>query len=186
MGGSTGAQDPNSTGGPPPSAAPRVNNNVQSNFKRQNTVDTATIKENTPRYSGSRPATATAVTSKTSSSQQGGVTSPKSRGITKSNTMSNATGRAALGQPVIDKRRSAYDGKISTSTDKTNQLDSDALGENCAEPKVKGSSASVACPGSNTVRSGSNASISSANATASAALMTTEAASISSNPEKQE
>ena len=57
--------------GPPPSAAPRVNNNVQSNFKRQNTVDTATIKENTPRYSGSRPATATAVTSKTSSSQQG-------------------------------------------------------------------------------------------------------------------
>ena len=59
-------------------------------------------------------------------------------------------------------------------------------GENCAEPKVKGSSASVACPGSNTVRSGSNASISSANATASAALMTTEAASISSNPEKQE
>ena len=57
----------------------------------------------------------------------GGVTSPKSRGITKSNTMSNATGRAALGQPVIDKRRSAYDGKISTSTDKTNQLDSDAL-----------------------------------------------------------
>jgi hypothetical protein len=37
--------------------------------------------------------------------------------------MSNATGRAALGQPVIDKRRSAYEGKISTSSDKTNQLD---------------------------------------------------------------
>merc|ERR1711935_150328 len=119
--GSTGAQDSNGGGGagsggnPPPSAAPRVNNNIQSNFKRQNTVDTATIKENTPRYSGSRPATATATTSKT---QQGkiAVTSPKSRGITKSNTMSNATGRAVLGQP--DKRRSAYDGKISTSTDK--------------------------------------------------------------------
>lgn len=55
------------------------------------------------------------------------VTSPKIRGITKSNTMSNATGRAALGQPIADKRRSAYDGKISTSTDKTNQLDTDAL-----------------------------------------------------------
>merc|ERR1711935_1096390 len=121
--GSTGAQDSNGGGGagsggnPPPSAAPRVNNNIQSNFKRQNTVDTATIKENTPRYSGSRPATATAATSKT----QQAVTSPKSRGITKSNTMSNATGRAVLGQP--DKRRSAYDGKISTSTDKTNALD---------------------------------------------------------------
>ena len=76
--GSTGAQDSSGTGpgtggngaNPPPSAAPRVNNNIQSNFKRQNTVDTATIKENTPRYSGSRPATATAATSKT---QQGKI-----------------------------------------------------------------------------------------------------------------
>merc|ERR1711936_860191 len=99
------------------------------------------IKENTPRYSGSRPATATAVTSKTSSSQQQAVTSPKSRGITKSNTMSNATGRAVLGQP--DKRRSAYDGKISTSTDKTNQLDSDAL-KLPLSPTGRGSSAAAA------------------------------------------
>ena len=46
-----------------------MNNNINSgNFKRQNTVDTATIKENTPRYSGSRPATATAASTKTSSS----------------------------------------------------------------------------------------------------------------------
>jgi len=143
--GSTGAQDSNGGGTgtgsganqPPPSAAPRVNNNIQSNFKRQNTVDTATIKENTPRYSGSRPATATAATSKT----QQAVTSPKSRGITKSNTMSNATGRAVLGQP--DKRRSAYDGKISTSTDKTNQLDSDAL-KLPLSPTGRGSSAAAA------------------------------------------
>lgn len=146
--GSTGAQDSNGGGGagsggnPPPSAAPRVNNNIQSNFKRQNTVDTATIKENTPRYSGSRPATATATTSKT---QQGkiAVTSPKSRGITKSNTMSNATGRAALGQPIADKRRSAYDGKIMTSTDKTNQLDADAL-KLPLSPTGRGSSAAAA------------------------------------------
>jgi len=146
--GSTGAQESNGGGtgtgnaAPPPSAAPRVNNNIQSNFKRQNTVDTATIKENTPRYSGSRPATATAATSKT---QQGkiAVTSPKSRGITKSNTMSNATGRAVLGQPIADKRRSAYDGKISTSTDKTNQLDSDAL-KLPLSPTGRGSSAAAA------------------------------------------
>jgi len=146
--GSTGAQDSNGGGGagsggnPPPSAAPRVNNNIQPNFKRQNTVDTATIKENTPRYSGSRPATATATTSKT---QQGkiAVTSPKSRGITKSNTMSNATGRAALGQPIADKRRSAYDGKIMTSTDKTNQLDADAL-KLPLSPTGRGSSAAAA------------------------------------------
>ena len=56
----------------PPSAAPRINNNnnsnshTQSNFKRQNTVDTASIKENTARLStiSSRPATATTPTSK--------------------------------------------------------------------------------------------------------------------------
>ena len=40
--------------------------------------------------------------------------------------MSNATGRSVLGQPVIDKRRSAYEAtKLSTSSDKTNQLDAD-------------------------------------------------------------
>jgi MAP/microtubule affinity-regulating kinase len=127
--------------GPPPTAAPRVNNNIQSNFKRQNTVDTATIKENTPRYSGSRPATATAASTKTPSSS--GVTSPKNRGITKSNTMSNATGRAALGQPVIDKRRSAYDGKISTSTDKTNQLDTSEGLKTPLSPSGRGSSAAA-------------------------------------------
>ncbi len=43
---------------------------------------------------------------------------PKSR-ITKSNTMSNATGRSVLGQPSVEKRRSAFEAtKLSTSTDK--------------------------------------------------------------------
>ena len=60
--------------GPPPN--PR-NNNIapSSGFKRQNTVDTATIKENTTRYSGmppsSRPSTANAPSTK-------GVISPGS------------------------------------------------------------------------------------------------------------
>jgi len=59
-----------------------------------------------------------------------GVTSPKVRGITKSNTMSNATGRSAMGPGSMhdNKRRSAYEtsggrdggpGKLSGSTDKT-------------------------------------------------------------------
>ena len=59
-----------------------------------------------------------------------GITSPKVRGITKSNTMSNATGRSVGGQVGMhDKqRRSAYEpsggrdgaaGKLSGSTDKT-------------------------------------------------------------------
>ena len=59
-----------------------------------------------------------------------GVTSPKVRGITKSNTMSNATGRSVIGPVNMhdNKRRSAYEtsvgrdggpGKLSGSTDKT-------------------------------------------------------------------
>jgi hypothetical protein len=56
-----------------------------------------------------------------------GGTPPKSR-ITKSNTMSNATGRTALGQANIDKRRSAIEAvKLSSSNDKTNILDSESL-----------------------------------------------------------
>ena len=50
-----------------------------------------------------------------------GTTSPKSR-ITKSNTMSNATGRAWTGQAPANNRRSAYEtSKLSTSTEKANQ-----------------------------------------------------------------
>ena len=59
--------------GPQPNA--RNNNVTSSGFKRQNTVDPATIKENTTRYSGmppsSRPSTANAPSTK-------GVISPGS------------------------------------------------------------------------------------------------------------
>ncbi len=53
---------------------------------------------------------------------------PKSR-ITKSNTMSNATGRAVLGQTGVDKRRSAFEAtKFSTSSDKNDEdLESDFM-----------------------------------------------------------
>ena len=54
------------TAGPPPNN--RNNNVTSSGFKRQNTVDPATIKENTTRYSGmppsSRPSTANAPSTK--------------------------------------------------------------------------------------------------------------------------
>merc|ERR1719414_2050868 len=126
----------NSTGPPPNN---RNNNVTSSGFKRQNTVDPATIKENTTRYSGmppsSRPSTANAPSTKgiispgSTHTPDTRVTSPKVRGITKSNTMSNATGRSAIGPGNIhdNKRRSAYEtsagrdggpGKLSGSTDK--------------------------------------------------------------------
>merc|ERR1719192_145380 len=115
----------------PPSAAPMsANNNQTSNFKRQNTVDSATIKANNDaRMSGTpgRPSTGgvSSNNSKSSSSnaESRTPTSPKARGITKSNTMSNATGRGVAGVAAAN-RRSAIDPTLkSSSTDKTNILD---------------------------------------------------------------
>ena len=87
-----------------------------SNFKRTNTVDAATIKENSPRYGGGvRPSTAVgggaaggATPTKSSAAAAAAAadrtTSPKGR-ITKSNTMSTATGRTMLGQAQVNNRR---------------------------------------------------------------------------------
>jgi len=119
----------------PPSAAPMSANNNQttSNFKRQNTVDSATIKANNDaRMSGtpSRPSTGGVGTNNSKSSSSSAdsrtPTSPKARGITKSNTMSNATGRGVASVAAAN-RRSAIDPSLkSSSTDKTNILDGDS------------------------------------------------------------
>jgi len=139
-----GANGGESNGGQgPPSAAPISTNNNQttSNFKRQNTVDSATIKANNDaRMSSSvssRPSTggvttSSSASSKTPSSNTGSdsrtPTSPKSRGITKSNTMSNATGRNVISGVTAANRRSVVDSQLKcSSTDKTNALDGDSL-----------------------------------------------------------
>jgi len=156
--GSTGAENstttcelpsgPGSNGGEsqggqgPPSAVPMSTNNNQtttSNFKRQNTVDSATIKANndarmsstTPSRPSTGGVTSSNSSSKTPASSTGSdsrtPTSPKARGITKSNTMSNATGRN-VSQSVAANRRSAIDPQLKcSSTDKTNALDGDSL-----------------------------------------------------------
>merc|ERR1719206_986630 len=55
-------------------------------------------------------------------------TSPKARGITKSNTMSNATGRGVASVASANNRRSAIDPQLkSSSTDKTNVMGVDSL-----------------------------------------------------------
>jgi len=126
----------------PPSAVPMSTNNNQtttSNFKRQNTVDSATIKANndarmsstTPSRPSTGGVTSSNSSSKTPASSTGSdsrtPTSPKARGITKSNTMSNATGRN-VSQSVAANRRSAIDPQLKcSSTDKTNALDGDSL-----------------------------------------------------------
>jgi len=116
----------------PPTAVPRSNQTNSSNFKRQNTVDSATIKENTGRlaassgHTPSRPSTASA-TKSTDTPRSSNTTSPKARGITKSNTMSNATGRAAIGGTSVNRRSAIGCEQKSSSSDKTNMMGVDGL-----------------------------------------------------------
>merc|ERR1719215_1922284 len=117
----------------PPSAVPMSTNNNQttpSNFKRQNTVDSATIKANNEsRMSSStpsRPSTGGVTSNSKTSSDSKTPTSPKARGITKSNTMSNATGRVAA-RTAADRRTVADSQLKCSSSDKTNALDGDSL-----------------------------------------------------------
>ncbi|XP_014249998.1 serine/threonine-protein kinase MARK2-like isoform X4 [Cimex lectularius] len=122
-----------------------------SNFKRQNTVDTATIKENTARLN-SRPAknaTSTLPVLDTS-----GVSSPgKPRGVTKSNTMSGnrslATTTATAGGTVSRRSTFSYDTK-SSSNEKTNTAGEtpnlggmDTLGRSGTKGHVKSASISA-------------------------------------------
>lgn len=120
----------------PPTAVPRTANNNQtttSNFKRQNTVDSATIKANNDaRLSSTTPSRPSTGGGSTKTPAGAGTdsrtpTSPKARGITKSNTMSNATGRGVANVASAN-RRSAIDPQLkSSSTDKTNVMGVDSL-----------------------------------------------------------
>jgi len=120
----------------PPTAVPRTANNNQtttSNFKRQNTVDSATIKANNDaRLSSTTPSRPSTGGGSTKTPAGAGTdsrtpTSPKARGITKSNTMSNATGRGVASVASAN-RRSAIDPQLkSSSTDKTNIMGVDSL-----------------------------------------------------------
>ena len=57
----------------------------------------------------------------------GGPTSPKARGITKSNTMSNATGRVAVGGSAANRRSAIGCEQKSSSSDKTNVVGMDSV-----------------------------------------------------------
>ncbi|XP_021963985.1 MAP/microtubule affinity-regulating kinase 3 isoform X8 [Folsomia candida] len=140
------------------------------NFKRQNTVDSATIKENTARISAAnnaaginstRPVSATVKTANTPSSlDTGAANSPKPRGITKSNTMTGTGNRSnPIGGSVGRSGRSAvgYEAKAS-SNEKTNAVGDSATsgallpvgggGEVGARAKGHTKSASISAAGS--------------------------------------
>jgi len=133
----------------PPTAVPRSNQTNSSNFKRQNTVDSATIKENTGRlaassgHTPSRPSTASA-TKSTDTPRSSNTTSPKARGITKSNTMSNATGRAAIGGTSVNRRSAIGCEQKSSSSDKTNMMGVDGLNSSSGTPGPANSTAVAA------------------------------------------
>jgi len=125
----------------PPAAIPRASNNhtTSSNFKRQNTVDSATIKENTARLSqhssGTTPQrSSTAGTQKATDNGTRAPTSPTTRGITKSNTMSNATGRQVVGGSASNRRSAIGCEQKSSSSEKTNALGTDPMNTSVKMP----------------------------------------------------
>ncbi|KAK6622990.1 hypothetical protein RUM43_008842 [Polyplax serrata] len=103
-----------------PSNATNHNYTTASNFKRQNTVDSATIKENTARInSGNAPTRPTVAKNSVNITALDSSASPgKPRGVTKSNTM---TGNRNLSSGGSVGRRStiSYEAK-SASNEKTN------------------------------------------------------------------
>lgn len=125
----------------PPAAIPRASNNhtTSSNFKRQNTVDSATIKENTARLSqhssGSTPQrSSTAGQQKSTDNGTRAPTSPTTRGITKSNTMSNATGRQVVGGSASNRRSAIGCEQKSSSSEKTIALGADPMNTSAKMP----------------------------------------------------
>jgi len=110
--------------------APNIPN---SNFKRQNTVDSATIKENTARIAGTTPTTGNSTTSSNRPASasakttniptidvSGAANSPnKPRGITKSNTMTGNRTTGISGGSVGRRTALGYEAKAS-SNEKTN------------------------------------------------------------------
>lgn len=111
---------------------------VTSNFKRQNTIDSATIKENTNRLN-TRPVKNTAtLTNATAVPLDSNVSSPiKPRGVTKSNTMTTAnrlTTTTASGGSVGRRSTISYDTAAkSSSTEKTNV---NVSGNTISEPQT--------------------------------------------------
>jgi MAP/microtubule affinity-regulating kinase len=151
-----------------PALTPGTNHNhsavTSSNFKRQNTVDSATIKENTARINSAtaaasgtgRPSAAKSTVSNIPSLDTSGSlffplanwsqttavvgnsASPKPRGVTKSNTM---TGNRSLAAGSVGRRSTiSYEAKTA-STEKTN-----AVGGSLADtPRWVANSESYAC-----------------------------------------
>ncbi|XP_037948686.1 serine/threonine-protein kinase MARK2 isoform X5 [Teleopsis dalmanni] len=119
---------------------------ISSNFKRQNTIDSATIKENTARLAAQnqRPASATQKLISGDSS----VNSPaKPRSATKYDP---TNGKHTTENSGIIPRRSTRLYEKTSSTEKTNVLPTEANGSTASSGKGHVKSASVSSPGQST------------------------------------
>ncbi|XP_067627704.1 serine/threonine-protein kinase MARK2 isoform X8 [Eurosta solidaginis] len=119
---------------------------ISSNFKRQNTIDSATIKENTARLAvqNHRP---TSATQKLLTTADATLNSPaKPRTSTKYDTTN--TNRTTVGPSGMIPRRSTTLYEKTSSTEKTNALPSETNGSANSTGKGHVKSASVSSPGS--------------------------------------
>ncbi|XP_028894916.1 MAP/microtubule affinity-regulating kinase 3 isoform X10 [Zeugodacus cucurbitae] len=119
---------------------------ISSNFKRQNTIDSATIKENTARLAvqNHRP---TSATQKLLTTADTTLNSPaKPRTSTKYDTSN--TNRTTVGTSGMIPRRSTTLYEKTSSTEKTNALPAETNGSANATGKGHVKSASVSSPGS--------------------------------------
>ncbi|XP_050306517.1 MAP/microtubule affinity-regulating kinase 3-like isoform X3 [Anthonomus grandis grandis] len=136
--------------GPQPQTTTPQSNNHQSGFKRQNTVDSATIKENSARMN-SRPASAQPKTIAENRVQS----SARARTVSKNTTLS-------LGTTVGRRSTISYDGK-SESTEKTNLPadlpSSETSGDGAGNTTTAGRSAGTAVGGGGGATSGTAASV---------------------------
>ncbi|XP_066148246.1 serine/threonine-protein kinase MARK2-like isoform X4 [Euwallacea fornicatus] len=114
--------------GPQAQAPTAQSNNHQSGFKRQNTVDSATIKENSARLN-SRP----------TSAQPKTITENRVPASARARTVSKNTTLSALGTTVGRRSTISYDGK-SESTEKANL----AVDLPSSEPSAEGKVSAVA------------------------------------------
>ncbi|XP_057672064.1 serine/threonine-protein kinase MARK2-like isoform X33 [Diorhabda carinulata] len=112
------------TGAQPQVPAAQINNQQSSGFKRQNTVDSATIKENSARLNA-RPASAQPKTTTENSIQA----------PTKARTVFNKNQALSLGTTVGRRSTISYDGK-SDSTEKTNMSADTPGSRTTASPAV--------------------------------------------------
>ncbi|XP_039953625.1 MAP/microtubule affinity-regulating kinase 3 isoform X6 [Bactrocera tryoni] len=119
---------------------------ISSNFKRQNTIDSATIKENTARLAvqNHRP---TSATQKLLTTADTTLNSPaKPRTSTKYDTSN--TNRTTVGTSGMIPRRSTTLYEKTSSTEKTNALPAETNGSANSTGKGHVKSASVSSPGS--------------------------------------